>query len=334
MIEKINRYYRDKRPDEAQAVISDWQHIADGMENEVYSYTLGGPERARGEIIKIYPGDDGKDKSANEFSVMTRLYEAGFPVPKPVCVENRQSPIGKPFLVMEKIDGSTLFQLMKQAGRAEKKAGITRFCQLMADLHQLDWQKIIPDAAQYRTDNPCDYMDRILKEYHDIRSRFDITGFDPLLQWLEERKNTVPCSRLSLLHGDFLMNNILVDSQNNHYVIDWGGARVSDPRVELAHTLVTGMVEGRSLENMSILQQYKKITRSKVENLQYFEALAALRKLGWIYLSIADDAGSVGMNLEAKSFLKRNTGYIKNVMTLIRERTGIDVSPLMTQIEA
>jgi len=89
--------------------ISSLTQITGGWENEVYSFTLEDEEAAGRKcedlILRIYPGNDAPQKSAREFNAMKQLYEVGFPVPEVLLLELDNSPFGKPFVIMEKIDG-------------------------------------------------------------------------------------------------------------------------------------------------------------------------------------------------------------------------------------
>lgn len=87
-----------------------------GMEHEMYAfdveYGAAGERQQEGLILRLYPGDAAYATSAHEFHGMRRLYEAGYPVPQVLLLERDHSPFGKPFVMMERIEGQELGSLL------------------------------------------------------------------------------------------------------------------------------------------------------------------------------------------------------------------------------
>ena len=90
--------------------------VNEGWESDIYSFELThGPDGVRereGLILRIYPGDDAVQKSAREFRGMRQLHRAGYPVPEVLVLERERSPFGKPFVIMERIEGRMLWPVM------------------------------------------------------------------------------------------------------------------------------------------------------------------------------------------------------------------------------
>ena len=105
---QLLRLYADRE----SAQILDLARISDGWETDVYAFAVEHDQasgREREELIlRLYPGDDAVGKSAREFSAMGKLYQLGYPVPRVVRLEQGSALLGKPFVVMEKIDGCLL----------------------------------------------------------------------------------------------------------------------------------------------------------------------------------------------------------------------------------
>ena len=80
-----------------------------GWENEVYAFDLLriGSENSRSEplILRVYPGDYADVKSLREFEAMQKLQRMGYPVPHVHLREALESPIGKPFIIMDRVEG-------------------------------------------------------------------------------------------------------------------------------------------------------------------------------------------------------------------------------------
>src|SRR5439155_15941227 len=121
----------------------DLRAISDGWENEVYSFALAeeaaaGPAREE-LILRIYPGSDAPRKSAREFDAMGRLHQVGFPVPRMLWLELDTAWLGRPFVIMERIDGRSADQVFQTSSAGRRQELLSLFVPLMVDLHALDW---------------------------------------------------------------------------------------------------------------------------------------------------------------------------------------------------
>ncbi len=84
--ENLVEYFEGQYPAKKHIKALDLVKITDGWETDVFSFRLGYESNSKQYsddlILRIYPGDDAKEKSTKEFKVMAKLYELGFPVPK------------------------------------------------------------------------------------------------------------------------------------------------------------------------------------------------------------------------------------------------------------
>lgn len=77
----------------------------------------------------------------------------------------------------------------------------------------------------------------------ELRARFEAYGGDrPIIalaiRWCEDHLPDAPAA-LSLVHGDFRMGNIMVDSEGLAAVLDWELAHLGDPHEDLAYGCMT-----------------------------------------------------------------------------------------------
>src|SRR5579884_3499393 len=136
-------YLRDRLA-ARDARIAAFTRISDGWENEVYSFTLrretdSGPT-SEDLILRVYPGDDAVSKATREFAVLDCLFRLGYPVPEVRALEATGSVLGKPFLIMHKIEGEPLGAVIRRSSVARKRELIDLFCATLVRLHALDWR--------------------------------------------------------------------------------------------------------------------------------------------------------------------------------------------------
>jgi aminoglycoside phosphotransferase (APT) family kinase protein len=334
---RLLSFYEKEFPSRENTKISSLTKITDGWENEVYSFTIEYEEATERKcedlILRIYPGNDAPQKSVREFNAMKKLHEVGFPAPEVFLLELDNSPFGKPFVIMEKINGRPMGAVIDESPDKKKKELITLFCKMFVDLHTLDWRPFAPDTSLYATEDVYAIINRELSQWQEYVHNFQKNEFDPVFDWLNERILDIHWERLSLIHWDYHPWNILLRDDGAAYVIDWGNVTVSDFRLDLAWTLLLTSTYRNPEARKIILGEYERIAGYKIEQIEYFEAAACLRRLASVSLSLSDGASKLGMRPGAETMMRRNAGHLKNVYALLIDRTGVTIPKVETLLE-
>jgi aminoglycoside phosphotransferase (APT) family kinase protein len=301
-----------------------------GWESDVYSFDVeyGPPENRQHEalILRIYPGDDAQTKSAHEFDSMRRLHKAGYPVPQVLLLEHENSPFGKPFVIMERIEGRTLWPILLNSPKQKQQELLTLFCELFVRLHALDWRAFVDDAARHETEGPYFFVDQWLSAARAAIERFPPSGFLRIVEWLEARRDQVPCRRPSPLHWDYHPGNVLLRDDGSAVVIDWTGLDVSDSRFDVAWTLLLVSSHHGIEWRESILREYERLAGTDVPHIEYFDVAACLKRLGSVAASLSFGPEKLGMRPEAQAKMRQQMGAFQSVYALMLERTGIRVA--------
>lgn len=326
----LQAYYAQACPAKRGLQVKDLSSITAGWESEMYAFDVeyGPAEDRRREtlVLRLYPGDQAHAKAAHEFHSMRQLHQAGYPVPYVHMLERTNSPFGKPCVIMERIAGQVMGPLFSSARGEQQREILTRFCALFVQLHRLDWRPFVEDGTRDATQGPYGFVDRSLRRAHDVLAQFSLRGFLPIVAWLEERRDTVSCRQPALVHGDFHPNNILLRDDGSAVVIDWAGLQVSDARFDLAWTLLLTGTHGSVEWRDSILQEYEHLVGARVEQLEWFETFACLRRLRVVTVSLSEGAEKLGLRPDAVTMMQQQMGAIQQVYALLLERTGIRVA--------
>ena len=342
MQRRLQAYYARAFPARQGVQVSDLASISAGWESDMYSFAAehgpAGKRRREELILRIYPGDDAHDKSAREFHGMSQLHKAGYPVPQVLILERGNSPFGKPFVIMEKIEGQVLWPILSRSPEEKQRELLTLFCELFVQLHTLDWQPFdrkrsdaqdrpfVHNGARYDTGDPYAFVDRQLGEWRLALEGFPQVGFLPVLEWLEARRAQVPCLRPSLIHWDYHPGNVLLRDDGSTVVIDWTQVEISDPRFDLAWTLLL-VGSHESMEwRAFILREYERLAGARVEQLEYFDVAACTKRLASVYFSLSLGPEKLGMRPDAVAMMKQQMGAHKKVYDLLLERTGIRIA--------
>ncbi len=317
-------------PDRPDAVVHDLVSISVGWESDVYAFDLEwGPAAARRRqalVLRIYPGADACTKSGREFHGMQRLHAAGYPVPRVLALERDASPFGKPFVIMERVAGESLWPHLFRSAEPRQSRLLDLFCALFVRLHRLDWRPFAvaepPGHASY-PDNPYAFVDGWLALVRATTARFSLADADVLLDWLAARRDRVPCRRPAPVHWDFHPANVLLAADGSATVIDWTQIELSDPRFDLAWTLVlVGAAEGWSWRER-ILAGYTRLAGAAPEELDWFEAAACGKRLFSVAVSLTAGPEALGMRPEAVAMMRRQFPVLRNVYQLLTRRTSL-----------
>jgi aminoglycoside phosphotransferase (APT) family kinase protein len=106
--------------------------------------------------------------------------------------------------------------------------------------------------------------------------------FAPALDWLHTEAQHIDIWDTAVTHNDFTPANVLLQPDGRMVVIDWAGAAVTDPRVDLAWTLFTLSLSGWGVWETAVFEQYSQFSGRPVTQLEFFTALAHIRFLTYM----------------------------------------------------
>lgn len=324
-------------PDRQEVRVSNLARIGAGWETEIHSfdieYQLATQSRREGVVVRLYPGNGAAAKAAHEFRSMRQLYDSGYPVPRALALVGDSAPLGRPFILMERIDGEVLWPLLMGSTGERQRQMLTLFCELFVRLHRLDWRPFVADAARYERDRPTyAFVDGWLGEARAAVAHFSLPGFERLVDWLQERRDLLPCPEPSVVHWDFHPFNILLRTDGSPVVIDWAGLQVTDARLDLAWTLLLTSAYAGAEWRDPILHEYERLAGARVDQIELFEALACARRLFDVTVSLSEGAERLGMRPEAVTRMQQQREPLQRVYDLLQARTGLRVEAVETAL--
>ncbi|AQA01504.1 hypothetical protein BVC93_02580 [Mycobacterium sp. MS1601] len=170
-----------------------------------------------------------------EYQVMAALHPTGYPVPRMRCHVEDADVLGVPFYVMDLVDGVVYRKEadLAQLDPAQAQGLSFGFIDALADLHLVDHQAVGLGAFG----RPDGYLERQVRRWirqlESSASR-QIEGFSELAQRLSA---SVPAtSRSTIVHGDFRLDNAIVDADDPGRVLailDWEMSTLGDPLSDL-----------------------------------------------------------------------------------------------------
>jgi len=320
------RVYATTFPTRRHVQVVDCGALAtDGWESDLYTcdiaYEEHGERRRDAAILKLYHGDNAGAKAEREFAGLRHLTQAGFPVPRPLTHDAADATLGRPFVLMERVAGRELRDVLAEADPDEQQRILTLFCRLFVDLHALDWRPFVPNLDDFHTEGHIrGWLDLAERQVAALPVSSD--AFAPVLAWLREHVAEVDSERFSVVHRDFHGGNVLLRQDGLPVVIDWTAIGVSDHRFDLAWTLLLSSTYGQPEARELILAEYERLAGRPVEQMAFFDVTACARRLVDIATTLGAGAQTSSMRPEAEAAIRRQADHVRRVYALLRERIG------------
>lgn len=220
-----------------------------------------------------------------EFALMSMAKAHAVKVPKPIGYCSDDSILGKPFAIMEYVEGTALGpKIVKDQRLGGNRSALTReLGQQLAMIHAIDPNQselaFINTTRQAYAESEIESMRRWLVK-HDINH--------PALEWglRWALSHIPPVSQLVFLHRDFRTGNYLVNDSGLAAILDWEFAGYGDPMSDLGWfcaecwrfsrpDLEAGGIGTRA----EFYQGYEEFSGRKVDHdsVLYWETMAHLR---------------------------------------------------------
>ncbi len=330
----LGEYMAARSPAWTDPAVLNLTNISAGWECDVYAFDLehGLPtERRRAALVlRVYPGGDAYQKSGREYGGMRLLRRAAYPVPEVFLLERDASPIGAPFIIMERITGQLLWPLLFRGPEADRPGLLTLFCGLLVQLHTLDWRPFAEGPSGTDLSDPQQLIWREEAHWQTVFDQYPAPGFQPTLSWLMERRADVRAAWPGPVHWDFHPNNVLIQPDGSPSVIDWTQIDISDTRFDLAWTLLLiGSAESEAWR-ARVLAEYERLLGKTVENLEFFEVAAGLKRLYSFYISVTMGAEKLGMRPGAEKIMLQQAPALLAVYRMIFAHTHLSIPELDT----
>ena len=236
-------------------------------------------------VLKSYGMN--KRKCQEESQILKALEHVNFPVPHVYIQEIDEKYLGSAFILMEKVEGETIKDYVKNHGKKEAFKIIKRFAETVALLHTLRWEEMGLDFLKPPKDE-YDYAKKQARWAEELPDYVKKTGFDWATNWLKLNALKCSCNQYSLLHGDMNPKNFLVTKAGRIIVLDWEYPEIGDALKDvgyayhdLKHMFGVRNINKKGAEIAQyFLKQYIKNSNRKIDPfaLRFYTFSAGLRE--------------------------------------------------------
>jgi aminoglycoside phosphotransferase (APT) family kinase protein len=321
LADDLLHYMVSRYPD---AIIANFKFLTSGFESEIYTFHLELPGSAgKSLILRLFPGDGAEGKLEQEARALSLLRQAGFPVPGLFTQETDPTFLGKPFEIIEKLEGQALWPALATAPSDQTEDLLGRFGALLAQLHQVDWR--LADVQAHK--DPASLLDEILAGYRSLYRKYDLKGFLQVIEWLHGQRSEITVQP-AIVHQDFHANNVFLCEDGELFVIDWTQFAVSDYRVDLCWTLLIMCDLGNPEWREPILESYATTFGRPVEDLNYFNVIVYMKLLASAVISFTHSPEEQGLQPEAVDAIRRQLPVYKRLSQYIQTITDVQIPEL------
>lgn len=174
-----------------------------------------------------------------EFMVISALYAADFPVPRPLCICRDDEIAGTMFFIMEYVEGRIFWDLeLPDSDPDERSAIYDHVNQTISDLHNYDVGRIgLSDYGK-----PGNYFARQISRWigqYGASETESIEEMNRLIEWLPE--NIPDGNRAAVVHGDYRLDNMIIhpDEPRVIAVLDWELSTIGHPIGDFTYHLMS-----------------------------------------------------------------------------------------------
>lgn len=229
-----------------------------------------------------------------EYRVLAALAGSDVPVAKVYHLCEDREIIGSMFYIMEFCDGNVHWDAqLSNVDDATRGNMYDEMNRVLAALHSVD----LKTAGLEDYGKPGNYfsrqLDRWTKQYRASELE-KIEEMDQLIEWLENNQPEDD-GRVSLVHGDYRLDNVMFDKDNQNIiaVLDWELSTLGHPYADLAYQCMQlrmpGAVDMRGLmgidraalnipsEEEYVAQYCKRMGMDSIPNWEFYIAFSYFR---------------------------------------------------------
>jgi aminoglycoside phosphotransferase (APT) family kinase protein len=305
-----------------------------GFFTENYAFALAGApaEWSVPLVLRLFPREVRPEQVRREATVQRVLHGQGYPTPNVLLHEESQEPLGRAFLVMERVAAKSLMGGIALRELVVVLKVLARLPALLADtlaqLHAVDPAPFVEAMG----DVPSGF-DRWENDLRDIEA--DVPELATGARWLLDHRPE-PRGAPVVCHGDLWPGNILASKGEVRAVIDWSVVSVAEPALDLGFaTMASDLTPvskpgplysvvsrlGRRVSRQ-VVGRYVERTGADLTNLRYHQALRTLLELRGVVEYRHDDANGVAHDRP------RPTWHLvgDQVVAYFRDHTGVELT--------
>jgi aminoglycoside phosphotransferase (APT) family kinase protein len=211
--------------------VSSLTRLKGGYSREMWSFDAGNrPLILCADTPQGVVGSDDSLSRVEEYRLLAEVRAGGVPVPAVLCAGDADDVLGRPYLVMERVEGTTATgPLLRDPHYVQRHDRFGRQkAEILAAIHALPSPGVFPGSGDTAGREVARWA-RAVSAVPDAQT----PAVRGAVRWLERHEPRRP-DRISLVHGDYRTGNLLYGPDGIRVVLDWEMAHLGDPLEDVA----------------------------------------------------------------------------------------------------
>jgi len=188
-----------------------------------------------------------------EYRIISALYGAGFPVPRPYVLCEDAAVVGTTFYIMEFVDGRIFWDLdLPESNPEERSELYDNVNETISKLHSFDFSALgLDDFGK-----PGNYFSRQISRWagqYRASETETVDAMNKLIEWLPH--NIPDDDSVSIVHGDFRLDNMIVHPTEPRIiaVLDWELSTIGHPLADFTYHLMAWQMSNSGIGSTGLV---------------------------------------------------------------------------------
>lgn len=222
-----------------------------------------------------------------EFRIISSLYKNNIRVPKPEYIYTDKKISDDDFYIMEFIEGETISDnlIAKNFDEIQKKDITESFIEALVEIHNFD----VVNSELSTLGKHENYIERQLVRWSKQFDAQKVREINELNQATIMLFENIPNQqRVSIVHGDYRLDNVRVNNSRVKAVVDWELCTLGDPLADLGTIIAswsnkeetdTPFIYSPSLaggfpNRNQILEQYESLSNLNIQDIEFYTRMS------------------------------------------------------------
>ena len=247
--------------------VSNLEPLTGGASKEIWKFEVSNAKQSTKMILRRGSGIEGPlaIKTADEARIQKEVIKVGAPVPIILAVSKNEEELGDSY-IMHFVEGESIARKILRDKEYKKALPILAYqCgEAIAKIHNVDINNF-----SFLPKKPAeDQLEDLYSTYQSFEQPSPV--FEYAYLWLKEQDFSN--FQESLVHGDFRLGNIIVNTEGLQSIIDWELAHIGNPLQDLGWVCGNSWRFGKNEkvvggfgELEDLLEGYNSVSKLKVD---------------------------------------------------------------------
>lgn len=308
--EGLHRLYPDSQ-------ITGLAPVMTGFANSIFAFRKDGVSL----ILRMPPRTT--SWFVHEIELMKDLFRKDIRVPQVMeCDFTYQNPLRHPFMIMERLQGKTLFEAIEDQGEAPRNL-VEDIARSLYQVHRVD----PTDLDVKKFSSLQSFLDEGLSNIRRFAKLGNAKNFEAFEEWFQKNRPTEKSFNKSFIHNDFHGYNIIVNGEALSGILDWNDAVVAEAQVDVAMFSLLAEAAGYPELAETFVTAYECESKKPLREIRFYVTALAVQKFIQIPFQ-KKQMEQTSQNEKAELLGLIATRLEKNFIKIIEENTDLSVENL------